>query len=267
MKVLVVGQSKTGTTALLAAISRSIGVEATHFEPSSLLDVDASGDNIIVKRLLDTFRWTEPPAFDLFDTRFLIYRDPRDRYISWLLYDMYGRDAMLDDERYGSWLELLAKKQRRPRSVSVTALTYRYWELTGVNLLHALGKTNEILVGLLRSHGELFTLVRYEDFVSGDTSAIEKALGLPVASTATVTGPESRVARTKGFGSWQRWFTPADLEVFRPFCSPILDELGYSDDWTLPRRPTITEAESTTYLESLRSFRRNETSLDDGDRS
>ena len=258
MRVLVIGQSKSGTTALLWSAARALGSTETVFEPTDLNSLDLAAPDIVVKRLIDDYRWSESPILNDFDVTLLIYRDPRDRFVSWLLYDLYGRAAALDDAKVRTWLDLLRRKESKPKTVGMTELNHRYWQLTGINLLHALGKTNEALVGFMLRHGPQVVSVRYEDFIRGDVATVSAALGLGDMGDRTVVGPESRVARTKASGSWRHWFTPSDVAVFEPFCAPIMERFGYVPEWELARKQRIPAVEASEYVSHLVEVRRSE---------
>ena len=60
-----------------------------------------------------------------------------------------------------------------------------------------------------------------------------------------------RVARTKEAGGWRDWFTPADVEYFRPLFQDFLVKYDYEPDWALNPNPHIAAESSTLYVERM----------------
>ena len=261
MNVIVIGQPKSGTTALHACVLASLedaeGPHRSEFEPSDLRTLDLSSRRIVAKKLTDLFGAHERPELADFDRSMLIHRDPRDRLVSWLLYDIYGRDELFDDHAFDRWIGFIQAKEQSPADVDLTDLLFHYWELTGINMLYAFGRSNDRLVDFMVACGSQVQTVAYEAFVHGDVGVIQDALGVDVV-VPDLTGPESRVARTKSSGGWRHWVTDRDVAILRPFCADIFGLFGYDDEWETSPTPVIDPATTSTYVRSLRQRRLEE---------
>ncbi len=91
----------------------------------------------------------------------------------------------------------------------------------------------------------------------GEFAPIASYLGVPLGpEPAAVPAAFRRVARTCARGDWQNWFTPEDVECFRPRLTPYLVHNGYGTDWTLPERPRILPAHGSEHVARLVGERR-----------
>lgn len=60
-----------------------------------------------------------------------------------------------------------------------------------------------------------------------------------------------RVARTKEAGVWRDWFTPADVDYYRPLFQDFLVKYDYERDWTLDPNPRIAAEHSTLHVQRM----------------
>ena len=75
-------------------------------------------------------------------------------------------------------------------------------------------------------------IVRYaQDFVSGQTAALEEYLGFPLRSGEKVGAKYQRVVRTKGAANWRNWILAGDAQFFRTVFAEYMAQFGYADDW------------------------------------
>lgn len=251
VRVLVFGQPKSGTTALMRSVSEALPDSVEVFEPDDLTTVDLTPDHLVVKKLFGPHDREEGAVYDAFDHRLFIVRDPRDRFISSLLYDVHGRAEAENPQALEAFLKLLEAKEVEPLSVGLLELHHAYWRFSGVDLFSAAARAAQRMRAFWRKQGTHWTFVRYEDFVAGQTTELAARLGVSALGQPIVDGELARVARTRGHGDWRNWLTPADMFVFEPFATPILEEFEYANDWTLAESPTIDRAHASDYVRKL----------------
>jgi len=59
------------------------------------------------------------------------------------------------------------------------------------------------------------------------------------------------VTRSKTYGNWKDWFTPSDVEFFRPQVKEYMERFGYHDNWELNSKPYIDPSVSSKYVIKL----------------
>lgn len=254
MRVLILGEAKSGTTLLHRAVGDAMGTgpDAEVFEPEDLTELDLGRPDLLVKKLLGNLAGHEKDAFDRFDKRVLLVRDPRDRMVSSLLYDIHGSAAELEPAKIDVYLDILRRKEQDPAGVPFLRLTHAYWRLTGKDMLSALARSTQRVNDVLGRFGDLFQIVHYEDLVQGEVDDLRRHLGLAELDPGPDVGPElQRVVRTKGSGDWQHWFTDKDLLWLRPMVSSTLRRLDYPRDWALAAEPAIDPEHCSRYVERL----------------
>jgi hypothetical protein len=255
VRVLIVGQPKSGTTALMTAVTDALQSASeqvsTLFEPDDLLSQDLDVRPLVAKKLLAALGPDEHAAFYAFDKRVLLLRDPRDRLISVMLYDIYGRPEALSDgvER---WIEALHRKEQAPSSVGVLELLYTYWELTNVNLLQWFADTLKRELRFFNTRADKFHVMSYEDLVTGNIAALCDYLGFEIEASPEVSGPEARVTRSRAAGEWRQWVLPSDLLVLRPLMQQTMMRLGFTDvSWAVDSEPALDPALGSEYVAGL----------------
>src|SRR5688500_13798519 len=129
MRILIAGQAKSGTTALYYALKQTLPRKYTClFEPHST--TAAAGDRHVLAKVLinPTLR---PDAFETFDRKILIVRDPRDNLVSRLLYAVFDREFFADDGKVRVFVERLERKRRDPAGVPLRELLQVLGDLSG----------------------------------------------------------------------------------------------------------------------------------------
>ncbi len=251
-RILIVGQSKSGTTALTDALSLRGEIEVV-FEPWDLCKVRLGNrPDLVVKKLLDGLRPREFQTFSDYERTILIVRDPRDRLLSWMLYDIYGRADSADYSRISNqWVELIRAKESDPASMSMCGLLHKYWELTGVNLATG-AHTSNVRLSKFVEHDDTagFELIRYEDMIAGDLDSLAGYVGADI-EIGSVQERWKRVMRSARSDEWRHWFHPCDIDVFRPMFGANLERFGYGDDWCLAAEPRIDPAHASGYVDRI----------------
>lgn len=256
MKILIAGVSKTGTTGLLYLIANSMDSKPKLlFEPKECPGQLAfEMGNVIAKVLIGAN--VNAGSFSWFDKKITLMRDPRDRFISVLLYSQYHANYLADDARVRIMRECLELKESSPSSVSIRKIL----EVIG----SVSGKRNAVAHYRKRARDSLARfddyvatmpdglLYKYEDFVAGDYAPLVKHLGMSISGTADVPDELQRVSRTKGQGDWRNWFTEDDVRELRPLFAPWLEKHGYdADDWRLNANPSVNPAHCSLYFRRL----------------
>lgn len=251
MRVLIVGEGKSGTTALMRSVVSCLDDPTEMFEPVALTQTDLVPESLVVKKLLLNWQRAENDLLDTFDKRLLITRDPRDRLISHLLYDAYNRAPNLSPARRERWLSALQKKTDNPTDVSVLKLMTQWWQISRADLMSHYVRAADRGIAFQKRNGGSFHPVAYDDYVSGSFDDLNDYLGLAL-EPGVVKGAESRVVRSKSSGAWREWFTASDVDVFRPITHRWLLEVGGDPkDWELTPASALDPATTVDYVRSL----------------
>jgi hypothetical protein len=254
MKILIIGQAKSGTTALYHALKQSLSGKYTSlFEPKSYLAND--GDQFTLAKVLIN-EFVNIDDFDNFDKKILIVRDPRDNLVSLLLYAIYDQKFITDDNKVNFFIDKLEKKQINPASISLIDLFKVLSDLSDKDLLELF--TQRYQAGLLfDTHYQNYFVYKYEDFVTCRFSSLEEYLGFKLNFNGKVEEALGRVTRTKGSGDWRNWFTQQDVKYFSPIYHDYLVKYGYDLEWKLNPEPKILPEHSTVYVKGLIQLRRS----------
>lgn len=253
---LVLGQGKSGTTALYAAICDQQPDSVEIFEPKSLAEVDLSAPDLVVKKLIEFLSPDELLLLEHFDRRVFVVRDPRDAVISRLLYTIRDRRFFDDDDKLGVFLAALERKERDPRSISVVELYELIGSLDGSAIIDDVVRLNAKTIDLWRSHGRRFHLLRYEDFIQGELNAVNEYLGCRVDHQVRVPRDLGRVERRKSFGDFKDWFTESDLGFFADKFAVMFETFGYDPDEPINSDPVIDSTFSSAYVRRIVSEKR-----------
>jgi hypothetical protein len=256
MRCLIVGQAKSGTTALLYAVAQAIGNPAIYFEERIAALADLPSD-AAVKIIFEHENAVALAGIShLFDRKILLTRDCRDTAVSSLLYVISGKpDLLKDDTLISSFLSLLLKKQQHPATVSIGEIL----ALLNETLHSFFGRLTQRALELGRFYQrdpDQWFLLPYEKLVAGDLQGLSAYLGAEIGMDYTIDTAYARVARTKGSGDWQHWFTPSDVANIASLCAPALSQLGYRPQWSLPSEQVIQPAHSWQYVYKLVTERR-----------
>jgi hypothetical protein len=244
--ILVTGFPKTGTTAVYHSIREALPVNAfCLFEPEhrNLKLPDKIETPVLVKSFISSSE-----AYDYFEKKILIIRDPRDQIISQMLYRPYNiitQNLVEPGEKIKpvlrEMLELLHQKELEPGSVSVK-------DIRKLLNLEMSGHYGKIMIEYYKKRPLLF-VYKYEDYIDGNLKHLNKYLGLEVKKVVDV--PEKRVVRSKTYGNWKDWFTKADVDYYHEIFHDYMETFGYDDDWELNPSPYIDPQLSSGYVSSL----------------
>ena len=256
MKILIAGLAKTGTTGLLYLVASSIGNKPKLlFEPKACpADLESKSGDILAKVLIGSY--LNAASFSHFDKKITLVRDPRDRIISALLYSQYHASYLLDDERVRVVRDILEQKEASPSNVSIWKILEVMGKMTGKSNAAILQqKAARTSLALFDDYVKTIPdglLYRYEDFVCGKYSPLEKHLGIPLTGVAEVPKRVERVIRTKRSGGWRDWFTEEDVRAYRPLLAASLEKYGYdAEDWGLNATPFIPPEHCSAYFMRL----------------
>ena len=145
-----------------------------------------------------------------FDKHIMIFRDPRDQFVSMLLYLFYDFQLSGDQAGYDECFAALERKQRDPAAFSAIDLYNKVAACVGraqVPVFNNLHRVQSEYVGVFSPYQ-----VRYEDLLNGRWSALESYLGLSLTQDAQVPDEYTRVVRSKGYGDWRHWLNADDVE-------------------------------------------------------
>jgi hypothetical protein len=261
LKVLIVGLPKSGTTALLFKLKQALPAHALClYEPKRFEPCTTSGkQDVLAKILIGALGDVDYPSFREFDKRILIVRDPRDHFVSRLLYRACADPEFRnDDAKVSAFVETMRQKEADPRSLSLLTLLDRYNDLRddgrpqisapgAVYRSWAIGSYPMALT-FHRQEGE-FLIYKYEDLVAGFHAPLENYLDIAVPPGAAIVAEQyDHVFRTGSAGDWVNWFTAPDVEFFRPHLLPYMLEYGYADDWTLAAAPRIKSEHASKFV-------------------
>lgn len=233
MHYLIAGLAKSGTTRLFSqlkeALAQSSDNLSTYFEPDTdeaLEGVLSQQGNTLTKVLIGRVT-KDNPALERFDSHVLIYRDPRDQFISMLLYLFYDFQISGDTQSYEFARRALQAKLESPSTVSTIELYNTLAKLVGrgpiavFKRLHAIQRGYEV-------HFKPFMLC-YEDLLQGKSlSGLSDYTGLALEGDAEVPQEYTRVARSRGFGEWRSWLNSEDLAFIDREWGDSIRYLGYA---------------------------------------
>ncbi|QJT10626.1 hypothetical protein [Oceanidesulfovibrio marinus] len=264
MNVLVLGKSKTGTTVISRTICNSFAEDVQFiFEPTDTQPFDEAQTtpHSVTKVIFDHWLDRKSALASIannghrlqFDRRVLIRRDPRDEIISVLLYYPFDLKRVVQDPSlFDTWIDFLGEKERNPAAISFLRMCEMFDSLFHANFTRSLSKFSSFDLGYLHFCQRLkahHLLLKYEDFIAGNTKALAAYLNLELSDNRDVGAPYKRTYRTGAFDNWKRYFTPEDVAFFRRY-EKEFGMLGY-DDWTLTPVDRIPAQELSGYVRML----------------
>jgi hypothetical protein len=242
---LVIGLSKSGTTIIASVIQNSIAQARLMIEPRTVAVIEKIGRlrvPWVVKLLYD--HWLDRPS--LLDgivrgeTGFrpdrivAIVRDPRDRMVSALMYRAYECVLLgAGEAQVEAWIEVLRDKEAHPAKHSLFDLFGHF-----ARIFHVADSADSFFTSFadyaawIARYGGRMHVVRYEDFVAGDTAALSAYLGLRLAEGRDIDASLRRLGRTKGSGGWRTILLPQDVAYLRERYGAALEDHGYGD-WAI----------------------------------
>jgi hypothetical protein len=267
MRVLVFGQGKSGTTVLAKTIQNSLPDADLLMEPKTEAALASSAaQNLVVKILYGQWVQNLPGLTRIarnksglpLDRIVKLIRDPRDQAISFLLYNFYeiARDVEVSERQLEELVHLIQIKERSPASISFGALCSEINRVMGWDrftsrwlLVESGLVANHTYLEYLRSLCDCGYLMRYENFIRGDTQGLESYLGFELSSRRDV-GEFARTRRSASCDNWQAFFTSEDVVALRSALEPVLDSMGYND-WELRPAKCLDRAHFSEYVTRL----------------
>ncbi len=251
LSVVVVGAAKSGTSALFSAIRSSghwLAIYETNHQGQVHFLTTHSAPRRVTKVLLS--RVVER-GLDLtgFDHRVHIVRDPRDMLVSWMLFRPLLGGSARNPEFLSEFCGALRRKEADPRSVPLA-------ELEDVYRRHGVGRP--FAERFERAFADEDTVcerypdlhrIRYEDFLAGEVADLARQIGVPVRTEVSVGQHIAHNERAKTAGGWRHWFTPPDVDTYRPLFEAQLRRHDYELDWTLEAAPRIDPETGSRYVE------------------
>jgi hypothetical protein len=202
---------------------------ATYFEPDqedvieSILSLQGVSDTL-TKVLIGRVT-KETRCLIEFDKHVLIYRDPRDQFVSMLLYLFYDFQLSGDQANYDICFAALRRKQLDPQGESAIGLYNQVASSVGrasVAVFDNLHMIQKEYIDTFGSH-----LARYEDLLDGNWGPLEAYLNLNLSQDAEVPTEYSRVVRSKGYGDWRNWLNEEDMEYVDSHWRASIEFMGY----------------------------------------
>ena len=230
MNYLIAGLAKSGTTILFSRMQQAIKPEPdTFFEPDrdeQLTEILGKGGNTntLTKVLIGRVT-AKNHLLEQFDRHVVIYRDPRDQFISMLLYLFYDFKVNGDHAGYQEASEALTRKVQDPADHSTIDLYNLVASLVGrapVAVFNNLHREQRTYIQAFSPH-----LLRYEDFVDNKLLSTEQYLTLDLHNDAQVPAAYHRVARSKAYGDWKNWLNEQDLGYINKAWGDTIQSLGY----------------------------------------
>jgi len=234
MHYLISGLAKSGTTRLFSqlqeALTSASGAPHTAFEPDTdeaLTEVLAREGTTLTKVLIGRIKAENQPVSS-FDRHLLIYRDPRDQFLSTLLYFFYDFQIQGNADGYAAAYAALERKVADPAGVATVDLYREIADLAGRAPLVVFERLHEVQNAFAAAFSP--HLVCYEALLDGtNLDDLESYLGLTLRNeNVTVPDTYARVARSKGYGEWRRWFNEKDLAFANEKWGGHLEALGYA---------------------------------------
>jgi len=242
---------KTGTTIVATVVQHAMGGGRFYVEPRSVAFFEKAGqstspDPVIIKILYEHWMQKQSLLTGIVrgetgfrpDRTVAIVRDPRDGMISAIMYSAYERVLEgASREQVSEWIGMVRDKEADPEKYSVTRLSEGHnrifrVEYTPASFLEAFASYS---AWLARNRGH-FHLLRYEDFIAGNTAALSAYLGREVAGNRDMHPEFQRLARTKQSGNWRKMMLDEDVAFVREHYAGALAAFGY-DDWQVePQR-------------------------------
>lgn len=255
--LLIIGAPKSGTTALLYKLKNALETGRSvkeYFEPEQLGVINSAikKHKKSVTKVV-AIRAIHPEDTTNFSKIILIPRDPRDQFVSSMLYEAAFHSLWDENETtIKEFYQALCRKAENPKESNCIDLWNTYVSKT--LSLDEFVNRNEYL---RKFHLETESLVlKYEDFVADKFDGIEKALEVQLNVEGEIPSTFKRVIRTKGSGSWKDWLTQSDLEFFKVKFSDYYHDFGYDEiEWQLDHNSIEKKYASDYFLKTINSKR------------
>ena len=260
MKYLILGQGKSGTTALTYAIAEQVADAKIYFEPNNTNKIEFSRhSNLVAKKVLEFFNDLKKSTLTFFDKLIVLVRDPRDALVSRVLYTTYSRNFIYDHNKINKYVDLIKQKETSPHSVHFFEIVNAIKELDNTDILESVNNLNRQTIEFWKPYNNLFHLKKYESFVQNQNDKISTYLGLTLSSSEIkVPNQLKRVEKAKTSGDWKNWFTEGDVKYFYPYLNEFINTFSYSDDWELNVHPVIMSEFASDYVTRVANERKQD---------
>lgn len=252
--VLVTGPAHSGVPHLYSALKAALPRGLTVFGPRQPQQFEFISCQPHLCKLVATIGHRaeiQPTDLGMFDHVVVLRRDPRDRVLSAVLSDICGAAVAGGDTAVEALLAILRAKERSPASVSLGDIVDA--------VLSTMRRTEpeaDLAVSLREDAYQLEvaadsreTVVRYEDLVGRGLEDLEARLAVRLPERWETPRHLSILDREPAPGSWRRWFTPEDVDRYRPLLTDQLVLGGYGDDWDVENPRQIDAAEASEMMQ------------------
>lgn len=254
-KVCIISMPKSGSTALYKSIKEAMPAETkVIYEPRTVEEIryltkDDVSDSLtkIMIHEIDKCEYQE----NYFDKNIVLIRDPRDVFISYLLYSFDSRTRGLSESELNSIKEVFKQKEKNPRDVSIVDLLSTFKDKQ--NPTEFKNRFKNVLAKItyfVNSLKQPFTF-RFADYVDGNLEELSNYLGYQVEKKDELQGWVSQIKRKGTKGDWRNWFTPVDVDFFQDIFTFFIDQFGFEQEWTLAEKPLIEPAHCSEYIQRL----------------
>jgi len=257
MKAIITGIGKTGTTVIGQKTSNALGLNYIH-EPKDHGKIK-SFEKLKSGVIKINIYYINDIVFSQFDKKVLVVRDPRDTFISMLLFNLY-RPWEGQTERIKKIIDLLKGKELNPQGMSTIGLFNKINspKISEFNLQHFARMHND-MVSFAENHPDYY-LLRYEDFIQGNLVEYEKYIGCKksIKFNENVLGGFNYVTRTKAKDNWKNWLLEEDRKVLEPLLLGYMKTFNYMDNWEPNTSPKIMPENCSEYVRKIVNSRRKD---------
>ena len=262
MKILILGTGKTGTTVMVYKVAGGLP-KCYAFSGGRPGKHIGDYQNAVYKY---TYEERKGKSFKVlqehlsnehYDRKIWMARDPRDAAVSRMLY-RWHKGFRGKKKQYEAQLDLVLKKEKDPHTIPFVEIC-RYsghngWPRTREQVVEEEQHRYQQMAKFVQGLGNEWFLLTFEKMVEGQFDDLNRYLGFEVKADATVptTSGKSKVIRKKSTGDWRHWFTPEDVELFKPAFMPYMELIGYDcKDWAPSPNPVIEPEYSSQYIQRL----------------
>ena len=248
--------ARCGSSAIFELIKNSCDVESnSFFEPTEeiircqVLPSCSEESRTIVKAILRPYLKYEKKVQGFFSRTIGLTRDPRDNLISRMFFRLISDPFKQNPQIYKEILEILEKKIEKPHTVSVVQI-FRIMEGSGLmeNMIDKRVEENLALFMDWHDRNQNSFIFSYENFILGDFSDLSDYLNLTVNHTGELKVVRPEIKRNGKIGEWKNWFTPEDVDFFKPRMEKFMGRYCYPLDWNLPDDQQLNPITSIDYL-------------------
>jgi hypothetical protein len=258
---LVVGMNKTGTTIVASVIWKSVPGAHLDMEPSSVSFFELKCPRVKVPHVVKIIyeHWMQKPFLLTGvirgetgfrpDKTVAMIRDPRDGLISGLMYAAYQQVERegATKEQVDAWVEILRDKEANSEKYSVISLIDSFNRIFRARYTPNWYFDNFMsYAAWIADNRDYFYVLRYEDFVAGNTTELSAHLGIELSSSRELDPRILRVTRTKRSGNWRKMMLPQDVAYWKERYGSALETHGYRD-WEIHTENTD-PAEGSEYV-------------------